>query len=192
MGDAEVSLPLWCMLRQTEGCIPHMSPAPKGLTASLESLPHGVYILSSGDTGAPQAMVATWITQVSFDPPLLVLALENDSRFRLVCEKQGSLAIHLLTSDGLNRAKEVLTGKIVRHGHSAPFQIHPSGVPYLAGAHTVLFCRLASSMAAGDHTVYVVEAYDWISGEAGDVLTLKDTGWKYRAKKRTQGTDPHH
>jgi flavin reductase (DIM6/NTAB) family NADH-FMN oxidoreductase RutF len=168
-----------------------MTAAARRLISSLENLPHGVYVLTTGDADTPQAMVATWITQVSFDPALLVLALENDSRFRSACDEYGTLAVHLLTSEGLGIAKDVLKGKLTRSARSSPFLVHHSGIPYLAGAHTVLFCRLGSKIPAGDHTVYVAEAFDALGAEGGDVLTLKDTGWKYRANMKKQGNDSH-
>ena len=47
----------------------------------LSRLPYGLYVAGSRDGDNPVAMIATWVTQVSFFPQLLAIAVENQEHF---------------------------------------------------------------------------------------------------------------
>ncbi|RPJ34179.1 MAG: flavin reductase, partial [Deltaproteobacteria bacterium] len=37
-------------------------------------IPYGIYVLATSQTTGPRAMVVSWVSQVSFSPPLLMTA----------------------------------------------------------------------------------------------------------------------
>src|SRR5258705_9826404 len=42
--------------------------------------PYGLYAVTLAHGGEEHGMTATWVTQASFEPPMLVVAVENRSR----------------------------------------------------------------------------------------------------------------
>lgn len=55
-----------------------MDPAVKKQV--LRSFTYGLYAIMSVDKDEVNAFTANWLTQVSFDPPLLAVSIENDAK----------------------------------------------------------------------------------------------------------------
>ena len=57
-----------------------------------------------------------------------------------------------------------------------------SGLPYAAGALSWLACSVRQEIPTGDHDTVIAEVIESGGGTqgAGEVLHLKDTGWRYR------------
>src|SRR5437899_3839430 len=55
-----------------------MDPALKKQV--LRTFTYGLYAVSCTDEGEVNIFTANWLTQVSFDPPLLAVSVENDSK----------------------------------------------------------------------------------------------------------------
>jgi flavin reductase (DIM6/NTAB) family NADH-FMN oxidoreductase RutF len=46
----------------------------------LRQLPYGLYVVGVRGNGDLNAMTASWVTQCSFEPPLLMVAVRRPSR----------------------------------------------------------------------------------------------------------------
>ena len=46
---------------------------------AMHALAYGIHVIGSSRDGDPNAMIADWVMQVSFEPRLIAVALENDS-----------------------------------------------------------------------------------------------------------------
>ena len=46
----------------------------------LRTFTYGLYAVSSANEGEVNICTVNWLTQVSFDPPLLAVSIENDSK----------------------------------------------------------------------------------------------------------------
>ena len=49
------------------------------LKEALHELPYGMYVIGSSDGATPNAMIADWVMQVSFNPRLISVSYEIDS-----------------------------------------------------------------------------------------------------------------
>jgi flavin reductase (DIM6/NTAB) family NADH-FMN oxidoreductase RutF len=149
----------------------------------LRQFPYGLYAITIAHNGEEHAMTANWVTQASFDPPMVVIAVENTSRtitlirdarrfgVNLFHEAQRDLAAKLARSSetGMQKLKGVKT----RPGPAA-------GVPILADALGWLECRLIATLPAGDHTLVLGQVIE-AGVEHGESrpLTLAAAGLSY-------------
>jgi flavin reductase (DIM6/NTAB) family NADH-FMN oxidoreductase RutF len=129
----------------------------KSLAAALGRIPSGLFILTFRHGKQETAMLASWVQQCSFEPPQIVVAM-NEKRYVLDWLKEGSpVAVNILGEGqkelmghfgkGFEPGQPAFEGiDLERHGDSAPF---------LSAAHAVLDCRVASKYAAGDHVLVV-------------------------------------
>ena len=46
----------------------------------LRSFPYGLYAVTVAHGGEEHGMTANWVTQASFEPPMVVVAVENTSK----------------------------------------------------------------------------------------------------------------
>ena len=143
----------------------------------LSLLSYGLYVVGTKDGSAPHGMTANWITQVSFDPELVALAVEKDAQSKTMIEKSRVFSVSILKSGQKDVAGEFAKAKKDREFR---FVSKKTGAPILAGAAAYLDCRVVDSHPAGDHVIFFGEVVDsGILDESADPLTLKETGWRY-------------
>ncbi len=127
-------------------------------------------------------MTANWLTQCSFEPPLLALAVEADSHSRQVIEASGAYAINIYET-----GQRELAGSLGRTFRKHPEKMSEvawkpgpvTGSPLLDSALGWVECKIISSTPAGDHILFVAEVVEVGLNREGVPLTLKETGFKY-------------
>jgi flavin reductase (DIM6/NTAB) family NADH-FMN oxidoreductase RutF len=147
----------------------------------LGKIPYGLFVIGAASGEQVVAILANWVTQVSFEPPLVAIAIEQDSDMRRSLDATGSFSINLLPSGAKERAKDFLK-KSKRTGATITdkgFALSPHGVPILKDAIDVLVCNVVNALRTGDHMLYTAEVVGAHSFSSKDMLTLKETGWKY-------------
>jgi flavin reductase (DIM6/NTAB) family NADH-FMN oxidoreductase RutF len=148
----------------------------------LRLFTYGVYAVTARQGAEVSLMTANWLTQCSFEPPLIVLAVEVDSHSRQVIEASGAFAINLYES-----GQRELAGSLGRTFAKHPEKVSdtawtPSphtGSPLLPNTLGWIECKIISNMPAGDHILFVAEVLDVGLNHEGQPLTLKETGFKY-------------
>lgn len=154
---------------------------------ALRMIPYGLYVLmSEGSDGAIAAATVNWVTQASFQPPLVAVGVKADSGAHAVVKQSGTFSLNMLGKDQAPVAFAFFK-PAVRDGDSVsgqPFRKGATGVPVLAHAPAWVECRLVDTVERGDHSVFVAEVV-----EAGvtrapaarpddAILWLKDLGEK--------------
>ncbi|MBS1253581.1 MAG: putative diflavin flavoprotein A 3 [Anaerolineales bacterium] len=159
---------------------------PAGYTSqedrALRMLTYGCYVVSAADAeGALHAATVAWVSQVSFDPPLIMVAAQADGRLAEAIEASEQFAVNVMSD-----AQVDLAERYVHHASYSPPDPEDfesgidMGVPVLKQAPSYVECQLVGKLTGGDHTVYVGR----VGG--GDVrddevkpLMLADTPWVY-------------
>ena len=150
---------------------------------ALQQIPYGLYIVGSLNGGVPATIVANWVTQVSFSPPWVAIAVEAGSRMKEYIAASGFFSVNILPSGGRDMAKAFLKGPEAEGGTigGKKFEGAKNGTPFLAGASASFECRVVQALDAPDHRIFIGEVVDAVVRREGkDVLTLRETGWRYK------------
>ncbi len=148
----------------------------------LEHIPYGLYVVGSLNGTVPAAIVANWVTQVSFSPPWVAIAVEMDSRMREYIGRSGVFSVNILPSGGKEMAKAFLKGPEAKGDTIGGRKFEPAknGAPFLVDASASFECRVMHTLEVPDHVVFIGEVVDaLLRREGADVLTLRETGWRY-------------
>lgn len=148
----------------------------------LRMFTYGLYAATAKHGDDVSIMTVNWLTQCSFEPPMLVLAAEGDSHSRQVIEASRAFALNLYES-----GQRELAGSLGRTFGKHPEKIAEvawkpgplTGSPLLETALGWVECKIVSNMPAGDHILFVAEVVDVGLNREGVPLTLKETGFKY-------------
>lgn len=148
----------------------------------LRAVPSALHALGVRDGTAAHAMTVNWVTQVSFEPPMIVVAVENESRALELLRRERAFALSLLPSGARQ-----LAGRLGRSSRNAPDKLrgvahHPApvtGAPVLDDALGWLDCRITAEQPAGDHVVILAEVLEAGVQREGKALTLEETGFRY-------------
>jgi flavin reductase (DIM6/NTAB) family NADH-FMN oxidoreductase RutF len=143
----------------------------------LSQLSYGLYVVGTKDEESPHGMTANWITQVSFEPEIVAVAVEKDSHSRTLLQKSRIFSVSILKSGQKDVAGEFAKAKKDRDFR---FVSKKTGAPILADAAAYLDCKVVDSHPSGDHVIFFGEVVDsGILDESAEPLTLKETGWRY-------------
>ena len=128
---------------------------------ALKKLTTGIYIVTSRKGPEINGMVASWISQVSFVPPLIMVAVKQE-RYSLKMIEQGKVfAVNILSTQqheliptfkGKNNPAE----KFLDTSH-APGK---TGAPIIKDALAYLDCKLIEQFTPGDHTLFIGEVVE--------------------------------
>jgi flavin reductase (DIM6/NTAB) family NADH-FMN oxidoreductase RutF len=66
------------------------------LLSAFGQMTYGIYILTSKFDDEINGMVASWVTQVSYDPPLIMVAVHPNRYSHNLIKKGNVFALHVL------------------------------------------------------------------------------------------------
>jgi flavin reductase (DIM6/NTAB) family NADH-FMN oxidoreductase RutF len=147
----------------------------------LKKIPYGLFVIASATRQRSAAIIANWVMQVSFDPPLLAIALEFDSGMRHLIDEAKAFSVNMLPTGSTKLAKTFLKTFPDQRMTVADkeFVMSARGLPWLKEASDTLECKVLDSVRTGDHVLYIGEVLDGISHSDHPILTLKETGLQY-------------
>lgn len=154
---------------------------------ALRMIPYGLYVLTGeGADGTVAAATVNWVTQASFQPPLVAVGVKVDSGAHAVIKSAGAFALNIL-GKGQQAAAFAFFKPVLREGdriNGEAVRRGSTGAPILASVPAYVECRLVGTVEMGDHSVFVGEVVDAgvaaeIAGRPDDAtLWLRDLGEK--------------
>jgi flavin reductase (DIM6/NTAB) family NADH-FMN oxidoreductase RutF len=134
--------------------------APDEFRAVMSRFATGVAVVTCVQDGFDHAMTANSFTSVSLDPALVLVCVENDSRFHEAIAHAGAWSVSVLEAGQRGRARWFATrGRpLVGQFDSTPTtRSDGTGALLLDGALAALDCRTVAVHPAGDHDIVVGE-----------------------------------
>jgi flavin reductase (DIM6/NTAB) family NADH-FMN oxidoreductase RutF len=148
---------------------------------ALRHFTYGLYAVSCAEGDDINAFTANWLTQVSFEPPLLAVSVENDSKSLPMIERTRKFAVNVFYSGAKG-----LAGTLGKSGLKNPnklagigYTVQQDGYVILNEALSWVACEVRQVVPAGDSTLVIAEVVDaGILGE-GEPLTMKEAGFRH-------------
>ena len=147
----------------------------------LRTFTYGIYAVSCANEGEVNLFTANWLTQVSFDPPLLAVSVEKISKSLPLILRSRKFTVNVLRS-----GDRELAGKL---GKSAlrdpdklaniPFHLGLNGCPILDNALAWVDCEARNTVEAGDSTLVIAEVIDVGMLGEGQPLTMNEAGFRH-------------
>ncbi len=152
---------------------------PSTLDAFLQ-IPYGIYVLATAEVTGPRAMVASWVSQASYSPPLLMVALRRNRPAIPAILEQNIFSLNLLKEAQVawvDRFKGPFPSQDLREYFG---QILLGGQKFYRLKEGLAFwaCRVVAKIDPGDHLLLVVETLA-ASAEKGRPLITSDCGKTY-------------
>ncbi len=153
---------------------------------TLRMIPYGLYVLTATHEGSTAAGTINWVSQMSFDPPLLALGVKQGTRSLANVQGAGSAALSFLGTGQGDLAfaffgdAELEGDELVTKDRRVRVERTPGGAIVLAEAPAWAELRLTETIERGDHAVVVAEVVDvGLRVEAPQLLTLGELGLNY-------------
>lgn len=117
--------------------------------------PRPAFVVCSSAEGVYDCLAASWVTPVSRQPPILMVALSPKRATYALIKSSGRATVNVLGWDMLKALHYLGTvslyknpGKMVNAGIETS---SVEGYVKIEGALAVLYCRLRTSLSMGDH-----------------------------------------
>ena len=147
------------------------------LLNNLASMTYGIHVLTTRYAEAINGMIASWVSQVSYDPPLIMVAVHPKRYSHDLLQKSGHFALHILAreqKDLLARFKGPDPGAKFA---SITWHEGVTGCPILADCIGSVECRIRQTLKPGNHTLFIGQVVSTVfNGEKRPLCTLDYEG----------------
>jgi flavin reductase (DIM6/NTAB) family NADH-FMN oxidoreductase RutF len=152
----------------------------------LWTMPYGLYVLGSTDRAERRnGMTINWVTQLSFDPKLVGVTVENGAFTHELVTAGGCFALSIIDREDraivrkFTKPVEVDLASKTLNGFGYFESV--TGAPVLAQAVAFIDCEVRERVAVGQHTLFIGEVVDAGFRKAEDtpVLRMEDTRMNY-------------
>jgi flavin reductase (DIM6/NTAB) family NADH-FMN oxidoreductase RutF len=147
----------------------------------LRMFTYGLYAVSVRDGDEVNAFTANWICQASFEPPMVMVAVENDGRSIGMLRRSTHFGVSVYES-GQRELAGHFGRKSATHPDKlgdTPWEPGATGVPLLPQALGHVECVIRGELPAGDHTIFVGEVVEASVRRVGEPLSQRETGFRY-------------
>src|SRR5260370_3568092 len=155
---------------------------PKTKQKVLRLLTNGMYVITSRSGERYGAATITWVSQASFKPPLLMVALRKDgSAYQCLVDSRIAV-LHVLDSGQRDLAQKFFAATLQSHGtlNGQPYSDSKTGAPILDNLGAYLECKVVELIEKhGDHAVVILEAVDAVIRSDIKPLTVTDSPCQY-------------
>lgn len=148
---------------------------------ALRMIPYGLFVITTRHGDEYGAATINWITQASFQPPLVALGMKADSATLAHAKGSGHFAINVLGSGQKDLAFAFFKPTQVEGGRLSGYEFEPgaTGAPLLLDAPAWFECRLTDVVERGDHHVVLGEVLAAGVRRESPPLTLSEVGVFY-------------
>jgi len=164
-----------------------MPPDDETINKVTWKIPNALALVGSAAGGTRNAMTTSWITQLSNEPVLIGVGVDNDAlTHRLITESQ-AFTVNLWRSDDtkvfVKFSKPAVDDGTTLNGRAV--RAATTGAPVFDEALAWMDCRVTQSHDLGTHTLFIGELVDAaINDDEARAASMSDTRMKYGGVKR--------
>lgn len=147
----------------------------------LRSFSYGLYILTARSGDNYGAATVTWVSQASFEPLLISVAIRKDSGTYQIVKSEMKFVLNVVGEGQKDLAAAFFKDTEVSDDHlnGYRFKVGELGLPCLTETPYYLECTVREICSGGDHDIFVSEVKQVGLNSEAPALALKDTGWSY-------------
>jgi flavin reductase (DIM6/NTAB) family NADH-FMN oxidoreductase RutF len=156
---------------------------PQAKKVALRAINYGLFVVTAKDGDEYSAAGINWLSQASFEPPLIMVGVKTDSDTHRIVLKTNELAVNVLAEDQLDIGKAFFRTTKVERDELNGYKFEPgpeTGCPLLVDLPYWFEARVTDKVQRGDHSVFVAEVVSaGVRDDSKTPLLLRSTGMNY-------------
>lgn len=137
---------------------------------ALGKMTYGIYVLTTCDEEEINGMIASWVSQVSYDPLLIMVAVHPNRYSHHMIEQSHCFALHVLDKKQASLLPRFKGPDPQKKFSALPWEKGKTGCPILNDCIAYFECKVKATYAPGNHTLYIGEVLDGGIVSQGDPL----------------------
>jgi flavin reductase (DIM6/NTAB) family NADH-FMN oxidoreductase RutF len=160
-----------------------MTISTEDFKRALSRRASGVAIVTAKSGDRIHGMTVSAFTEVSLDPPLVLVCADKASNTLPVIRAGGVFAINVLA-----REQQALSNRFAskkdedKRFHGLEFDVGRTGAPLLRGVAVNIDCRVVAEHDAGDHVIYIGEVQEVRSFDHDPLLYFRGTYGSFESR----------
>jgi len=147
---------------------------------ALRMISYGVYIITSKVGQEISAATVTWVSQASFDPPIISVCLKRGSHPYKVVKDRGEFLLHILSENQKDLAASFFKPSKIKNGqiNGEKYELQDD-LPLITAGIANIYCHVLEIIEIGDHPLFLAEVKHVTVRKNVSPLELRKTGWSY-------------
>ena len=156
------------------------------ISKALKKITYGFYIvttrksseeMSTRDEDFVAAGTVSWVSQASFEPKLVTIAVKKQSDLHETIEKSRIFAVNIVGKYNKDMPAPFAKDTTVKDNtiNGFPFEDGQTGAPILKDVPAYFECKVREDITIGDHSIFVSEV---VAGGVRDAEALPLTEWE--------------
>ena len=133
----------------------------------IQRITCGVYVIGVKTDTKTNGMTAAWVTQASFNPPTVLVAVGKAHYTSVLIQEAGYFSVNLLSREQYDIARKCgfASGRDTEKLQGIRYTESEAGSPLLEDCAAWMACKLTGAFEIADHVVF-----------AGEVTSAADSG----------------
>lgn len=149
---------------------------------ALRMINYGLYIMTCKDHENIDARTVSWVTQISFEPPLIAVGVHKESEMISFVKNKRSFAISVLGSEQKEIGSAFFKNCLIEGSKINGYQTKEgtTGNPVFLATPSYFECELSKIVETeGDHILVLGKVVDAGVNNEMPSLILRETRWNY-------------
>jgi flavin reductase (DIM6/NTAB) family NADH-FMN oxidoreductase RutF len=153
------------------------------LLNNMAHMTYGIYVLTTRYENIINGMIASWVSQVSYEPPLIMVAVHPNRYSHDLLKKSGHFALHILDREQMDLLARFKSPDPESKFASVAWREGMTGCPILTDCIGSLECRIQQTLSPGNHTLFFGHVVNTVFNEKNIPLCTIDYEGCYLGKK---------
>jgi len=153
------------------------------LYQALGRVPSGLFILTARRGDRSGGLLASWVQQAGFEPPMLTVALRSDREMTARIAEAGRFTLNQVAAGQKHLIRHFARGFEPDAPAFEGIDLRDDGVagPVLADALAFLRCEVAGEVQGGDHRIVLARVVEGgvLSADAEPMVHVRKNGAHY-------------
>lgn len=150
---------------------------------ALGRIASGVYVVTCSDGSARDGMLATWVNQTSFEPPMVAVAVKKERHILEMLKPGAGFVVNVLAKSNREEYKNFVKPFTEGMDRFEGLNVREDdeSAPVLTDTVAYLRLRVIRHLDAGDHVLVLGEVVggDLMNGGEEPMVHLRKTGFNY-------------
>jgi flavin reductase (DIM6/NTAB) family NADH-FMN oxidoreductase RutF len=127
---------------------------------ALGKMTYGIYVLTARHKSEMNGMIASWVSQISYDPPLLMIAVHPNRYTNKLIRQSGHFTLHVLAKEQKDLLERFKGPDPESKFESIGWTEGKTGCPVLKDCVAYMECEVTEVHGPGNHTLFMGKVID--------------------------------
>lgn len=145
---------------------------------AFNQLVNGLYLLTTCHEEKVNGMIVSWATQISYDPPMIMVAVHPNRYSHQLIQESNHFALHALENTQKELIDRMMGSDPKEKFRDIYWQTSQTGCPLINDCLAWFECRVTAKFQPGNHTLFtgqVINAKLLSSGTSLSTFDYKNT-----------------